>query len=201
MRARVNRVGVVAADESQQERPCQHHCYAKSLARPELASPLPRWGSVQMRVAVHARSTATLGWSILHIRIIAQACITGVRCRGRLRGYEGWLTKNAPANRRKGTTNRLASLKITAKEAAESLSCARDVRCAVGYRFVQVHVAVANLEVESTIRVAAYPSLVMDWCPLASEIGQGEQAALGTYSAFRPSLLHGALLILPTRLI
>ena len=57
---------------------------------------------------------------------------------------------------------------------AEKLSRARDVRRAVGDRLVQVHIAIADLYVESAIGVATYPGLVVDWRPLASEVRQGE---------------------------
>ena len=68
------------------------------------------------------------------------------------------------------------------------------MRRAVGNRFVQVHIDIANIDFESAIGVAAYPSFIVNWRPLTAEVRQGEQTALRTYFAFRPSLLHGILL-------
>lgn len=48
------------------------------------------------------------------------------------------------------------------------------MRRTVGNGLVKIHIAVANFNVESAIRVAAYPSLVVNRRPLASKVRQGE---------------------------
>ena len=62
--------------------------------------------------------------------------------------------------------------------------------------FVKVDIAVTNLDIESAVGIAAHPCLVVNRRALASEVGKGQQFAISTLAAFRPStLLHWSLLL------
>ncbi len=50
------------------------------------------------------------------------------------------------------------------------LTNARSVRGTVADRLVQVDVAIANLDVETAVRVGACPCFVVDGCALASKV-------------------------------
>ena len=85
------------------------------------------------------------------------------------------LNGKAPVHGRKVTTKVLASHKLKPNRGdPDLLSRARYVRRAVGYGFVQVHIAVSDFDVKPAIGIATHPCLVMYWSPLASEVRQGE---------------------------
>ena len=48
-------------------------------------------------------------------------------------------------------------------------------------RLIAIDVAISNLDVEITIRVAAHPGFVVNGRSLASEIGEGQQIPLGAF--------------------
>ena len=76
------------------------------------------------------------------------------------------------------------------------LSEAWRVRCSVRDRLVQIHIPVANLDVESAIGIAAHPSLVMYGSALASKVGQWQQLAISraTQTIGEISTFHEILL-------
>ena len=53
----------------------------------------------------------------------------------------------------------------------KSLAETRRVRSSVRDRLVQIHIPVANLDVESAIGIAAYPSLIVYGSALTSKVG------------------------------
>lgn len=53
---------------------------------------------------------------------------------------------------------------------------------------VNVNFAVANLQIEFTVRVCANPSFVVDWCPLSTKVGQRYKTAFSAPHTFRPAL-------------
>ncbi len=61
---------------------------------------------------------------------------------------------------------------------SESLPDSWCVHRAVGDGLVQVDIAVADLDVESAVRAAAYPGFVMNRCALTSKVRQREQTSL-----------------------
>ncbi len=65
---------------------------------------------------------------------------------------------------------KIGSLKSELTDSDVSLSSARYVRCAVSDWLVQIHIAVANLDVESAIGITAYPSLIVDWRALTPKV-------------------------------
>lgn len=52
----------------------------------------------------------------------------------------------------------------------DALSDARHMVCAVGNGLVQVHITVADLDVESAMGIAAYPSFVMNRSSLSPKV-------------------------------
>jgi len=49
------------------------------------------------------------------------------------------------------------------------------MKCAAHNGFVNIYVAIPDFQVESTIRISANPSLVMNGCPLTAKIRQRHQ--------------------------
>ena len=70
----------------------------------------------------------------------------------------------------------------------KDLSNARRMHSPAGYWLVEVDVAVADFNVESTVGVAAYPCLVVDWRSLTSKVGQRQQAPALASAAFGPTV-------------
>ena len=60
---------------------------------------------------------------------------------------------------------------------------------AAGNWLVKVDIAIADLDIESAVGVAAHPCLVVNWSALAPEIRERQETTLLASAAFRPSLV------------
>jgi len=49
---------------------------------------------------------------------------------------------------------------------------------------IQVYLTIPDFDIVATIRIGAHPSLVVNCCPLATEIGQGHQISFATLLTF-----------------
>jgi hypothetical protein len=49
---------------------------------------------------------------------------------------------------------------------------------------IQVYLAIPDFDIVAAIRIGAYPSLVVNCCPLATEIGQGHQISFTALLTF-----------------
>lgn len=49
------------------------------------------------------------------------------------------------------------------------------MQCSVHYWFINVDITIPNFQVEATLRIGAYPCLIIDGRPLRTKIGQGHQ--------------------------
>jgi len=52
------------------------------------------------------------------------------------------------------------------------------------YRLIQVYITIPDFKVVATIRIGAYPGLVVNCCPLTAKIGQGHQHTNATPLTF-----------------
>ena len=98
--------------------------------------------------------------------------------------------------RRRHSLKSIWSLKATRRVlAASPLPHPRRMGCAAGDGLVQIYVSVPDLDVESTVGIAADPCLVVDGGTLASKIGQGEQVpGLATFAVW-PAIVRQLLLL------
>lgn len=65
---------------------------------------------------------------------------------------------------------------------------------AVADWLITIEIAVADLDIETTIGVGASPSLEVNGCPLPSEVRKGHQLTVAATSALRKVRLHLILL-------
>jgi len=49
---------------------------------------------------------------------------------------------------------------------------------------IQVYLTIPDFDIVAAIRIGAHPSLVVNWCPLATEIGQGHQISFTALLTF-----------------
>ena len=69
------------------------------------------------------------------------------------------------------------------------------MKCAAQDGFIDINVTIPNFQVEAAIRIGANPGFVVNCCPLATKIRQGDKVTRLTLLAFRKvKLFHGVLL-------